>query len=1491
MAGLSILLLGPFQVTLDGHLVTGFESAKVKALLAYLVMESERPHPRETIAGLLWPDYPDRSALNNLRSALANLRQNIGDRQARPPYLHITRTTLQFNVDSSYSLDIAGLQDLSRRSIDQLEQAMAACRGPFLEGFSLADSPPFEEWMLYKREQINRQLLEARQALATHYERCGDFLRAITHARGALELEPWHEEAHRQLMRALAFSGQRTSALAQYEACSTVLMQELGVAPERKTSELYENIRDDRLKPSASLRSDELSVTDIAPPAPGDPPFKGLDFFDERDAELFFGREKLTDQLVKQVCQCVSSDMAGRRVVTVIGASGSGKSSVVRAGLIPALKGRKSSDIGRATGDDPSQRLFPGPIHVITPTAHPLESLAVSLTRTAISVLETAALLDDLAREPRSLHLAATRIAHLNDAPHMLLVVDQFEELFSLCHDEVERRFFVDNLLYAAGNPGPMTVVVVLRADFYAHCAPFENLRQALCERQQYIGAMNAEELRRAIMEPARRGGWTFEPGLVDLLLRDVNDEPGALPLLSHALLETWQRRRGRSLTLVGYQESGGVQGAIAKTAETTFDQLSAEQQFIARDIFLRLTELGEGAEDEHLSTLYTRRRAKLSELIPRPDQASEVQIVLNELADTRLVTISQETVEVAHEALIHEWTRLRAWLDANREALRFHRRLTEAAQEWERLDRDTGALYRGARLAQALEWANASPGAMSVQERLFIDASLAAEEAQQAAEAAHRQRELEAAQALAETEAQRGEEQAQAASKLRRRAIWLALALGALTLLLLTAIGLGLLANRIATGAQEQARLATSRELAAAAVSNLSVDPERSVLLALQALSTADTLEARNALHQALPELHILRTIPAHNGGAPGVDVSPDGKHLASIGADNTTKIWDIASGDLLLTLSGDPGEIGYDVTYSPDGTLLATTRNSGVILWDAESGERLSVLPGLTEGTVRRLHFSSDGKRLAVASMDGLPRVWDLATLTELLFLAGHDQPCEAIAFSPDGKRLATGDVGGTIKIWNAEDGLELLSFDHGGGIHGLAFSPNGRQLAVASDNARLGIWDTTSGEPLFTLPVRSGIYDVEYMPDGQRLAAAHQDGTTTIWDPASGQQLLSLAGHTSTVISAAASPDNNLLVTGGYDGTLKLWDISPGRELLTIAAHDDQVYDIAYSAGGSRLATAGFDGQAKLWDPATGLLARSLPPEDPSSGLSSMDLSQDGQVMALGSWDGTAYVTDMATGQLNFTLPAHMAPITGMDLRADGKQLATAGWDGTAKVWDIDNGELILTLFSKDDLGASLAISGLVFSPDGNYLFTAGDDDFVHQWDVATSQELRRFSGEGLDLYGVAVSPDGRLLAVGRQDGAILLWDITSGERLFQLAAHAGLILRLVFSDDGSKLASVGFDSLAKVWDVETGQQLMTLYGTTGNVFGAAFSPDSRHLATAGGDGTVRIFALEMDELIELARDRVTRDLTVEECRNYLHTDQCPATQQNPINTAVQ
>ena len=434
-------------------------------------------------------------------------------------------------------------------------------------------------------------------------------------------------------------------------------------------------------------------ILDDDTPAPGTAPFKGLRHFDVTDAPLFFGRTGLTELLLEHV--------RTKRFLAVVGASGSGKSSIVRAGVVASLQ------------NQPGWR-----IHIITPTASPLETLALALTSESESVSAAKTLRDDMRNDPESLHLYTRRLMADDSKARMLLVVDQFEELFTLCRDSAERVAYVNNLLTAVSEErqGSLTVILTLRADFYHHCMQFRPLLIALPKYQVNVGIMTAIELREAIIGPAEKGDWNFEPGLVDLMLRDVSNEPGALPLLSHALLATWLRRRGRTMTLASYSEVGGVQGAISRTADDTYGTLSPTQKQIARNVFLRLTELGESTQD-------TRRRVQLEELKQLSEDENSVAKVLELLADARLVTTGEDSVEVAHEALIREWPTLRSWLDENRESLRIHRHLTETALEWERNQRDVEDLYRGSRRAHVLEWSAGHVNELSPLEKEYIKA------------------------------------------------------------------------------------------------------------------------------------------------------------------------------------------------------------------------------------------------------------------------------------------------------------------------------------------------------------------------------------------------------------------------------------------------------------------------------------------------------------------------------------------------------------------------------------------------------------------------------------------------------------------------------------------------------------------------------------------------------------------------------------------------
>jgi WD40 repeat protein/transcriptional regulator with XRE-family HTH domain len=1205
-------------------------------------------------------------------------------------------------------------------------------------------------------------------------------------------------------------------------------------------------------------------------------PYKGLNYFDETDADLFVGREALTARLVERVFSLtLRGSVQETRLLAIIGASGSGKSSLVRAGLVPALRWNKET--------------VDWHIHILTPTAHPLESLAATLTHETNSVTTTANLMNDLGHDSRSLQVFANENISLGNGARLLLVVDQFEELFALCHLEEERAAFIDNLLTAASETnGPIMIVIALRADFYAACANYPQLREALANYQEYIGAMNDEEIRRAIEEPAQRGHWEFEPGLVDVLLHDVGHEPGALPLLSHALFETWQRRRGPTMTLSGYASSGGVRGAIAETAETVFaDQFTNEQRAIARRIFLRLTELSDEA-----SVADTRRRASFDELILKPEEASTTREVLKALADARLIITTEDAAEVAHEALIREWPTLRGWLEENRDSLRLHRQITEAAQEWLETDRTPDLLYRGARLAQAREWRATHQDEINLLEREFLTASIEASEREAAEREEGRQRELTSAKELAET-------QRQFASRLRTRN-------RAITAVGFIAIILAMLAGTFALQSRNEKRIAISRELASAAVSSLRADSELSMMLAVQALDTAYTREAEDVLHRALQSSRVRMTLSGHTGGVRSVDISPDGKSLAAASYEDEVTVWETVSGQKLFSLTGSIAR------YNPDGTRLAIGGEDGfVTIWDIATQKELLTMKGYNENEGMRVipykrivdvNFSPDGKLLASANWDGSYKVWDTEAGVEMFssqssasftygYLLGFEK--NRLTFSADGKLLIgldNMDEGSKLSFWSVERDWELLNQQTSSDL--MIFSRDGKWLVSRegtwyfNDMGGIALWDisninlenldlSTSEAFVLSSARESAITKFAFNPDASMLASIGSDGMVKVWKLTSkGAELrMAFSSQTEALTDVAFSPDGTRLATAGGDGLVRLWDITPEGvlEWFTTAAHEKDIYGLALTQDGKYLASASLDGTAKVWELASGRELLAITGHGGSPG--GFGISPDGSLLATANKIWQLHLdSEPPTAELLRRLSGRSVAFS-----PDSTKLATGWGNGRVKIWDAAMGQ---GLFSA--AAHSQGIMDLAFSPDGNLLAIAGDspDALAKVWDVASGKEISTFlshENRGWGIGDIVFSPNGKYVATVSGDGSLKIWDARTGEESLVLI-DATDINGVDFSPNGKYLATVSSDGTATKWDASTGEELV-VYRVPGIPLShVKITPDGKKIIVAGA-GHIYGYIFDLEETIRLARSRLTRWFTLDECRKYLHREECP------------
>ena len=1141
----------------------------------------------------------------------------------------------------------------------------------------------------------------------------------------------------------------------------------------------------------------------------GDCPYPGLARFEPDDHERFFGRDQLIDDLLHLV--------RTRRMAALVGASGSGKSSLLRAGLIPRL--RQPDDDG-ATGA-PHERL--AGIQIRTPGPHPARMLGP---------------------------LVAGQGDGDESGGDTVVVFDQFEEVFTLCQDLAERTEFLDGLMAVLRRPeSRMRVVIAVRADFYGRCAEHRTLAEALRDTTLLVGPMSPAELRQAVVGPAQAHGLVVERALTARLVEELHGEPGGLPLLSHVMLETWRRRRGRNLSVEAYEAAGGVHGAIAATAEEVCAPLSAEQLQLVRQVLLRLITPGEGAQD-------TRRPAPRSEFDAIgadgvADRAADVSLVLERLVRARLITLDDDTVDLAHEALITAWPRLQAWIEEDREGIRTHRRLTEAAAVWAEFERDPGTLYRGTRLAVSREWADRDGhrDGLTAVERDFLDASVAAEDRERAV-AARRTRQLR----------------------------WLAAGL-ALLLTVVTAVGVvALHQRRSAVRAQETA---LSRQLAAQALNLVDSRPGTAMLLGVEAYGTARTTEARGALLSMSARQFYQAELSGHADAVSEVAYSSLGV-LASAGRDGKVVLWDARRRGHLATLT-DHDTWLRAVAFSPDGRQMASGGDDGrVMLWDVARHRPTETLTGY-RGSVKSLAFSPDGRTLAVAGDDGTAVLWDTASRQRRQTLTGHTGRIWSVEFSPDGRTLATSGADGTARLWRTADGRPLARLTgHGASVDSVDFSPDGELLATGSQDHTARLWDVDRGTSVAVLSDHSAeVRTVAFSPDGHTLASSGQDHTVKLWDTTRHTPRATLSGHGTNIYSIAFDPRGGQLAAAGESGTISLWDPTQGP----LNGHTARVNDVAFSPDGT-LATVGNDRGTVLWDPARRVGRRALA-AGPSP-VRAAAFSPDGRVLATAAGispdstggparpprpeDQVLTLHDLTDDDRPVRLTGHTERVTDVVFSPDGHTIATASADKTVIIWDAARHTRLARL-TVDTGAAGSGVNAVAFSPDGRTLATANYDGRVTLWDTTRWVRTATLAGHTGQVRAVAFSPDGNTLATAGIDQTVMLWDPVRHTRRATLASSAGAAFSVAFSPDGRTLATANADTSVMLWNLRDRSLLATLTGHTGQVRAVAFSPDGRTLATAGDDQTVRLWDTGPDRLAARLCATLARNLTQQEWHQYL------------------
>ncbi len=1065
-------------------------------------------------------------------------------------------------------------------------------------------------------------------------------------------------------------------------------------------------------------------------------PFRGLESFRPEDAANFFGREALTRKLVQKLNE--------HNFLAVLGASGSGKSSLVMAGLIPALN---------------------VPYAVFRPGAEPLAELEKAL---------------------QSLPSPTGRGA----GGEGLLVIDQFEELFTLSARE-QRPEFISRLLEQSGR---LRVVITLRADFLGEVAPFKSLKDEVQNHQEIIPPMDEAELRRSMEAQAACAGLRFESDLSQQMLDDVSGEPGAMPLLQHALWTLWTRRHGRWLRADEYRAFGGVKQAIASTAEAVFARCTDFEKERLRDIFLRLTRLDDSADGRD-----TRRRVLLRDLIPADSEPAATTLLIKQLADARLVVITGDEVEVAHEALIRHWERLRAWLDDDRDNLRLREGISDDARRWENANRDESLLnHRGPRLELALAMSKNPRYQLNPVEQAYLDGCVALRE--------KRVKEKETA---------------------RRRAMN-GLATGLIIALVLVGFSIFQMQK-----SQKQSQIALARGLASQSALLITTGKSNqllSVLLAIQSMKIEQTVDASQTIqnnnlasifanYEYLLPARISAEYPVFDAGHTTIFDS-NGNGAVLIEFKNDTSVSHIVQLD---------NQIGLPfVSVTPDEINLSPNK----------------IIATLDEASFMVVAMTPDQKYMAAGSSDNTVSLWEVFSGTRIITMAHkpwgeYAYSITSIDISPDGKYIVSISTDKTIRVWDTKSGQEIVrkSFEDEPKINVAKFSPDGNYIASGGDDSDIHVWETTTGNDTFVYSASDSVTSIDFSPDGKLIVVG--EGETASILKLDEQALLRWFFHDDEVLSVNFSPDGSFIATGSRDNTARLFNIKTGEEVAMATHsndvvfagfldsespqiisqsvdgnvqvwgrgnvrflkgyHDATVESITFNSSGTNLVSASYDGTIKIWDLASGNETMSIQLDE---GGSFVKYSPDGKYILVGDLLNIVHLIDTQTGDEIFQI-ADDGEFNGViaEFSPDGKYLVFASVNSSIQVFELESKARI---YRQDD---DETIRQIVFSPNGQFLAASGENIFI--W-TNGFKDIKKISGqEFLGWNTLAFSPDSKFIAA-ESSNAIHIWNAETQEEIINFS-HDEYVTTLVFSADGKYIASGSFDNTARVWDIRTGEEI--------------------------------------------------------------------------------